>query len=91
MENEMGFVGYVMNSSCAREIYIVSFGDLFEFGLGFFFGVRVLVGMPFHGEFAISFLQIVIFSAPIHLKNLVIIDPHCSSSSSLIRSSLFST
>lgn len=62
--------------------YIISFRDLLEFSFGFFFVVRVLIRMPLHGQFAISFLKLVIISTTINLKNLIVIHPHLQSSSS---------
>lgn len=58
--------------------YIVGFRDLFEFGFSFFLVVRVLVRMPFHGEFSIGFFEVIIFGIAVHLKNLIIVYSHAS-------------
>ena len=56
--------------------YIVGFGDLFEFGFGFFFVVRVFIGVPLHSELSIRFFEVIVFGVSVYLENLVVIDAH---------------
>lgn len=56
--------------------YIVGFRDFFEFGFGFFFLARVLVGMPFHGELAVGFFEVIFFGIFVDLKDFVVVHTH---------------
>lgn len=56
--------------------YIVGFRDFFEFGFGFFFIARVLVGMPFHGELAVGFFEVIFFGIFVDLKDFVVVHTH---------------
>lgn len=58
------------------EAYLIGLGDLFEFVLGFFLVVRVLVRVPFHGKLPVSFLQIIILGVLVHLQYLIVIHTH---------------
>lgn len=49
---------------------------MLEFGLGSFLVVRVFIGMPFHGELAVGFLQVVVFGIAFYLEDLVVIHAH---------------
>lgn len=56
--------------------YIISFRDCLEFGFSIFLVIRVLIRMPFHSKFPISFLEIIIFCISIYLKDFIVIYTH---------------
>ncbi|MFS7988019.1 hypothetical protein Hanom_Chr11g01029631 [Helianthus anomalus] len=59
-----------------QNTYIIGFRDGFEFGFCIFLVVRVFIRVPFHGEFSVGFLQVIVFSTAIDLKNLVVVHTH---------------
>ena len=56
--------------------YLISFRNLLKFSFGFSFVGRVLIGMPFHGEFSIGLLQIIVGSILIDLQNSIVVHTH---------------
>lgn len=60
----------------ALDYYLIGFRYLLEFGFGFFLVCGILVRMPFHCQFSVSLLQIIIGGISVHLQYVVVIHTH---------------